>query len=386
MKRYLTLMVIITLVLGLNLAGCTNVQPNAPQPPAPRPELGKTGQLPEAEAGREDVLGAEKRVVLGFYTDPEGPVPGSKDSTLKHINALDEVAFFWYTFDGTGKVKRSGKVDLSVKDAVQKNNAKAYALVHNMTGRQFDPEVAHKVLANAGVRAAFVRNLVNLTTTENWDGIAIDIEKTPPADRNNFSAFLAELAKALKAKNKILNVSIPAKTHDYPADLWSGAYDYTAIGKAADQVILMTYDEHGLGTTQGPIASHDWVDRVISFATGKIPREKMVMGLPVYAFDWGSNKPTLPDYLSYAQALERAKTHGVSPMYDEGEQVPHFTYTTSGVRHEVFLENAKSLGVKLDYAKKYKMHGVAIWRLGMEDPSLWDQVLRTYGTNKNKTR
>ncbi len=380
MKRFLTLIMICMLFLSLIVVGCANVQQPAP-PQAPK--MSENGQPPQAEATRQDVLGAEKRVVMGFYTDGEGPVPGSKDSMMKHVNALDEVAFFWYTFDGTGKVIPTGKIDMSIKDAAQKNKAKAYALVHNMAGGQFDANLAHKVLATSGTRANFVANLVNLTTKDNWDGISIDIEKTPPGDRNNFSAFVDELHKALKAKDKILNISIPAKFIDYPSDLWSGAYDYTAIGKAADQVVLMTYDEHGTGTTQGPIASHSWVDKVITYAVGKIPKEKIVMGLAVYSFDWGNNKPTVPAYLSYTQSTDQAKKHGVEILYNEEEQVPHYIYTVAGIRHEVYLENNKSLAVKLDYAKKHQLHGVAIWRLGMEDPTMWDGVTKFFGTNKN---
>ena len=384
MKRFLTFSLIAVLVLSLNLVGCNPAQPpTTPTPPSPM--TSENGEPPKVEAEtRQDVLGAEKRVVMGFYTDPEGPTPGSKDSMMKNIKALDEVSFFWYTFDDTGKIVTSGKKDLSIKDAAQKNGAKAYALIHNMRGGLFDANLAHKVLANPQTRSTFVNNLVNLTLNEKWDGIAVDIEKTPPGDRNNFSAFLDELHKALKAKDKVLNVSIPAKFIDYPSDLWSGAYDYAAIGKSSDQVVLMTYDEHGLGTTQGPIASHAWVNKVIAYAVSKIPKEKIVMGLPVYSFDWGSNKPTMPDYLSFAQSMDRAKKHGVEVGYDEEHKVPNFSYTANGVRHEVYFENSKSLQPKMEYAKEHKLHGVAIWRLGMEDPAIWDSLIKTYGTNKNK--
>jgi spore germination protein len=382
MKRFLTLSLIIALVLGLNLTGCNRIQ--QPTPPAPQMTT-ENGEPPKAEAEtRQDVLGAEKRVVMGFYTDPEGPTPGSKDSMMKNINQLDEVAFFWYTFDQSGKVVTSGKKDLSIKEAAQKNGAKAYALIHNLKGGLFDANLAHSVLANPQTRSTFVNNLVQLTLNEKWDGISIDIEKTPPGDRNNFSALLDELHKGLKAKDKVLNVSIPAKFIDYPSDLWSGAYDYADIGKNSDQVVLMTYDEHGLGTTQGPIASHAWVNKVISYAVTKIPKEKIVMGLPVYSFDWGSNKPTMPDYLSYAQSMDRAKKHGVNVGYDEEHKVPTYSYTANGVRHEVYFENKESLTPKMEYAKEHKLHGVAVWRLGMEDPAIWDSLIKTYGTNKNK--
>lgn len=391
MKRFLTFLSS-ALILGLTLTGCTNVPPNVPNGPSPNPpgmqEQTTQNTLPEAEAGatRESVLGPEKRVVMGFYTDQEGPMPSSRETTLKNGKLLNEVAFFWYSFDANGKIIPTGEIDLKLKDQVQKNGAKAYALVHNMKLKGtigFDENLAHAVLSDPGKRSNLVTNMVNLTTKDNWDGISVDIEKTPPGDRENFSSFVAELKKALKAKDKILNISIPAKFADYPSDLWSGAYDYEAIGKSADQIILMTYDEHGQGTTAGPVASEGWVDRVIKFAVERIPREKIVLGLPVYSFDWGSNNPTKPDYLSYAQTVERAKKHGVEILTDPNAKVPQFTYTANGERHEVYFENIASLRAKMDDALKHKLHGVAIWRLGMEDPRIWEQLIQTYGTNKN---
>lgn len=118
MKRFLTLLATSALVLSLTLTGCTNVQP--PADPETPPE--QTAQLPEAEAGatRESVLGPEKRVVMGFYTDQEGPVPSSKETTLKNGKLLNEVAFFWYSFDANGKVIPTGEIDLKIKDQVQK--------------------------------------------------------------------------------------------------------------------------------------------------------------------------------------------------------------------------------------------------------------------------
>ena len=386
MKRFLTFIMTSALLMGLTLTGCSNVP--SPVPPKNPMKTSQDVKPPEAEAGvtRDAVIGPEKRVVMGFYTDPEGPTPGSKESMIKNAKSLDEVSFFWYSFDTTGKVVPNGKVDLKTKEMAQKNGSKAYALVHNMnlTGAVgFDANLAHRVLSNPAVRANLVTNLVNLTTKDGWDGISVDVEKTPPGDRNNFSAFVAELSKALKAKDKVLNISIPAKFVDYPSDLWSGAYDYAAIGKSADQIILMTYDEHGLGTTHGPIASQGWVDRVITYAVGKIPNEKIVMGLPVYSYDWGSNKPMTPDYLSYIQTVDRSKKMGVEILMDPSAKVPQFIYTANGVRHEVFFENVGSLKIKLDYAIKHKLHGIAIWRLGMEDPAIWDQIVKTYGTNKD---
>lgn len=376
MKRYLTSIVGAILILTLILMGCTKTSP-IPQSSSPLP-VGEKKQPQEAEASRGDVLGAGKRLVLGFYTDTGGGTTSAKNSIMNNIKALDEIAFFWYSFDGTGKVTRP-KVDMGIKEAAQKGGAKVYALVHNMNNMVFNPQLAHQVLANPQIRGNFINNLVDLTTKENWDGIALDIEKIPPADRNNYSALITDLQSALKVKDKILNISIPAKYQDDPNDLWHGAFDYAAIGKAADQVVLMTYEEHGITTTQGPIASWGWVNRVIKYALGRIPNEKIIMGLPVYASNWASNRPTVPSYFSYAQATALAKKYGVNILYDESQQVPHYSYTDGGVRHEVYLENVRSLSAKLNIAKQNQLHGVAIWRLGIEDPTVWSDVLKDYG-------
>lgn len=47
----------------------------------------------------------------------------------------------WYSFDGTGKLKRVGNVDLSLKENAQKGGAKAYALVHNMGANEYCMEL-----------------------------------------------------------------------------------------------------------------------------------------------------------------------------------------------------------------------------------------------------
>jgi Predicted glycosyl hydrolase len=365
MKRYLALILISIFVL----IGCL---PSPRQSPS---QLSDSEQLPQAEASRKDGLGSSRSTILAFY--PEGG-KDAKDSMMKNIKSIDEVAFFWYIFDETGKINRSAGADLNIKTAAQKSGVKAYAVVHNLSGSQFNSQLAHQVLNSPKIRSNFVKNLVLLTTNENWDGIVIDLEKVVPTDRDNFSSFTNELHSALKAKDKRLIVSLHAKYHDDPNDLWAGANDYAALGKTADQVIIMTYDEHSIGTTQGPIASKGWVNRVINYSTGIIPKEKIIMGIPIYAYDWSSNKPTRPISMSVTTATDSARKHAVNILYDESQEVPHFSFTAAGVRHEVYFENNRSLTAKLDIAKKNQLLGIAIWRLGLENPTMWTDALKNY--------
>jgi spore germination protein YaaH len=357
------------------LVGCAG---NQAIPPKPASETGNLGEPPQAEASREEA-GAKKPIILGFYPEAGDK---AKDSLLKNIKSLDQVVFFWYTFDEKGKLNPSKSVDLGLKNTVQKNGAKALALVHNLTNEQFNTPLAHKVLVDRTVRSNFVNNLVELATRDNWDGIFMDLEKMDPTDRTNFTTFIQELQGALKAKDKLLQVALHAKYHDDPNDIWAGSYDYSALGKAADQLVIMTYDEHSIGTTQGPIASLSWIKRVVNYATGKIPKEKIILGIPIYGYEWSSNKPLLPNSMSVPRAVSLGKEHGVNILYDEFEQVPHYNFIVGGVRHDVYFENTQSIQAKLEIVQKNQFKGIAIWRLGLEDQSMWTEVLNNFGSQR----
>ena len=53
-------------------------------------------------------------------------------------------------------------------------------------------------------------------------------------------------------------------------------------------------------------------------------------------------------------------------------QTPFFTYTEAGTKYEVWYENRHSTAAKLRLVDKYNLRGVAVWRLGYEDPGIWE--------------
>ena len=63
-----------------------------------------------------------------------------------------------------------------------------------------------------------------------------------------------------------VTIAVPSKARELPNDSWSGAFDYAFLSRYADQIMLMTYDEHWSGGTPGPIASISWVEDVIRYA------------------------------------------------------------------------------------------------------------------------
>ena len=246
---------------------------------------------------------------------------------------------------------------------------KTLALISNYDKRteSFSGALAHDLLRSSTNRRQAVENIYK--TAVNWgiSGINLDFEHVYPSDREYYSQFLRELGARLRPAGIMLTVAIPAKTHDDPSSSWSGAFDYQAIGQAVDRVMLMAYDQHYAGGVPGPIASIGWVERVLQFAVSEIPREKLILGIAGYGYNWQA--PGKAVSVTYQRAIELA-TQGSGINWDSTHKAPYAIYKGQ----EMWFENAASISHKLDLVNKYNIKGIALWRLGQEDPQMWQVV------------
>jgi spore germination protein YaaH len=217
-------------------------------------------------------------------------------------------------------------------------------------------------------------NLAKLVQRMHFDGINIDIEYVAPESRLAFTQFVKVVADRLHQDGIRVSISVPAKTWDDPANGWAGGYDYQALGNLVDRMMLMTYDEHGYSTGDGPVASSGWVRNVVRYAVGQVPGYKLLVGLPAYGFDWTSSK-SYPVYLDYKQAMTPVQNKMATLQWDATANVPKYAYTdAAGATHKVWFENASSSTWKLDLVKEFGLRGFSLWRAGMEDPALWSVV------------
>ena len=83
----------------------------------------------------------------------------------------------------------------------------------------------------------------------------------PPTSPRSPPSFNSWRPRSTPAGRSSSSISFP---HDFAGtNLFSAAYDIAAIGKAADLVDLMAYDQHGNGGTPGPVAGLDWDTAVL---------------------------------------------------------------------------------------------------------------------------
>jgi len=227
-----------------------------------------------------------------------------------------------------------------------------------------------------------VRAITRLATAQHLDGVDIDYEDLRAGDREAFSTFISVLARALHKQGKILAVDVFAKASDAGYDQRNRAEDYRALGQAADQVRLMAYDYHWTTSPPGPVAPIGWVNQVLSYATREIPAKKIVLGVPLYGYDWSGGKGTAVTWL---QVLRLLRTYPVPIHWDSSSQSPWVRYTDQGGRqHELWFENAYSASVKFDAAHRHRIGGVYLWMFGDEDALTWTK-LREHWTDARTT-
>lgn len=300
---------------------------------------------------------------------------------LAHRSNFSEASPWMYGLDARGDVvPQYEQNDTAVTDALDSLRSAGLPLVPTIAnvvnGGDFTYQPIAGVLHDPGRRAKQVADIVHLVTGNDYAGIDIDYENLRAVDRQVFTDFVTELATALHTRGKTLSVAVFAKADDAGYDQRNQAQDYAAIGRAADQVRLMGYDYHWETSPPGPIAPVEWIGSVLDYAVTQIPAQRIVLGVPLYGYDWTGSTGTPVDE---RQATALADRYRSAVQWDSSAQAPWFGYTdNAGRSHTVWFENGRSTGAKLDLARHSGISGVFLWMGGPPDDGTWPVLTIAY--------
>ncbi len=233
-----------------------------------------------------------------------------------------------------------------------------------------DKEALHSLLCDPAARRNLIKQLNDKVAADKYDGVNIDFEFIPSTDAAYFTQFLRELKAAL-GENKMLSVAVFARTGK---ENWPVAYQYREIGKIADRVVVMAYDHSYADSAPGPVAPLWWVKDVTAYMISTIPREKILLGLPTYGYNWAAGSRAVT--VTRPRLEEIKRKYRVEGGFDTASMSPYYTYTDeNGKKHTIWMENEASLAEKLNQATNNRLGGIAFWRIGNGFDDLY-QVLR----------
>ncbi len=233
---------------------------------------------------------------------------------------------------------------------------------------QFNNALISSIVNNQAYKDNLINNMLQLMQTKGYQGVDIDFEFILASDREAFTAFVQQVAETMRANGFHTSVALAPKTSADQRGLLYEGKDYRAIGEAADHVLLMTYE---WGYTYGPpmaVAPIDQVRRVVDYAVTEIPREKIDLGIPNYGYDWPlpfERGITRAKTIGNVEAVRIAVQNGSRIQFDEVSQSPYFRYydRNTGIEHEVWFEDVRSLRAKFDLIKEYDLRGCGYWQI-----------------------
>ncbi|MPN04346.1 Spore germination protein YaaH [bioreactor metagenome] len=106
----------------------------------------------------------------------------------------------------------------------------------------FSSDMASLVLNNPTVQDNLVQNLISTLQSKGYTGLDVDFEFIPGRDAAPYAAFIGRLTRTLNPMGyRVLTALAPKTSADQPGLLYEG-HDYAALGAAANELLLMTYE------------------------------------------------------------------------------------------------------------------------------------------------
>ncbi len=287
-----------------------------------------------------------------------------------HAAALDDIMPFQYELSASadGSLLALAPVDAGLVAQMHANGHLIFPTITN----SFDPARVHTFLANPDLRQAHIQAILTQLDAWGFDGIDIDYESLYASDRDAFSLFMAELAGALHSQGKRVSIAVHPKTSE-PGS-WSGpqAQDYAALGRVVDRFRIMVYDYHWSTSSAGPLAPLVWGEDVLNFAVSVVDPALIWLGAPFYGYDWVGSSG---EAITWNQAMARLAANGATLQWQDADgsghvKEPWFSYGA----HQVWFHNGLATRHRLRLADAHDIAGLAVWRLGNEDPAGWHWI------------
>ena len=249
----------------------------------------------------------------------------------------------------------------------------------------FSSDIAHAIFTDEAVQATLIENILAALRSRGYYGVNLNIEYVYPFDREGYNAFLRRLSETLHPKGYYLSSAIAPKTSDEQYGLLYTAHDYEAHGKYCDRVIIMTYEWGYTYSAPQAVSPVNRIRSVLDYAVTKIPSGKILLGFSNYGYNW-----TLPwqqgkaaAVISNTAAANLAAANFAQIRFDEKAQAPFFNYTDpSGVRHEVWFEDARSVRARLALVSEYGLAGISYWTINYANRAGFAVLESMYGTQK----
>lgn len=253
-------------------------------------------------------------------------------------------------------------------DKAHNMGLEVWALIENIEYK--DSINMYNILSSTTNRTELINHLMDEVLMYGIDGINLDFEQISMDCGEHYIEFIRELSIPCHKNGIVLSID------NYVPTGYTNHYNRKEQGIVADYVVIMGYDEHYAGSSEaGSVASIDFVEDGIRQTVEQVPANKIINAIPFYTRIWETNGSEVSSQaVGMDTAEEYIRAHDIEVNWDEETCQNYGEYTNGGILYQVWLEDEKSIEVKLNVMENYGIAGVASWRLGFEKPEVWDVI------------
>jgi spore germination protein YaaH len=271
-------------------------------------------------------------------------------------------------------------------------------------------ETLEKFLDNQAAWNNLIINIMEIVKENRLDGINLDFEYAGELSDESYREKFTQFATAFTTEFRNSSPATELSIDLYPFSVQKPRlFDVPKLAPLFDKVIVMSYDYYGASSDiAGPVAPMGgYAEEIYYFDVSTtysdyvkvVPKEKIIMGIPYYAWDYPvevGEEPmsaVLPQndengytaVMSYGRMRSDADINEKNCKWDDlaMENWCFYQDKITGKFHQIWLEDNKSIGIKFDFANDNGLGGIASWTLGYDKdyPDLWNMIKSKFSLN-----
>lgn len=293
----------------------------------------------------------------------------TRTGKITGVNVVSPSFFYMTKYSTTNIYENVGNEGIAYVNWAHGNGYQVWPMFTNSNMSE-----TSKMLSDYKSRENVINQIIKYIKQYNLDGINIDFEGMYETDKDNFSRFLIEIRPRLNEIGAVLSVDVTAPDG---APEWSLCYDRYTIGKVADYVMFMAYDQYGVSATKaGTTAGHNWVEANVKKFLGQeeVKAEKIILGIPFYTRVWKEINGNVISSVVNIGNVNNLIPSNATKTWDEDLQQYYVEYKKGGATYKIWVEDEKSIEAKLDLVSKYNLGGAAYWEYDRATNSIWNLI------------
>lgn len=269
----------------------------------------------------------------------------------------------WYQIDHTGHIVNSA---LPVRtEILQLTKEAKIRILPSVTAN--DPDRISAFLSHPEYIKQGVERLRTEAKAYFYVGIDVRFDNIPATQAGTFIEFIKTLQDSLSRQEQILSITVPFKASQFTEKI--AAFPLDSFVHIADELRLFLVPYAGTNDREVTPLSFNDLATILSLAKQTIPKEKLVIGIPVTSADWDNRlvieqpyKATVAEVTAQHGSLIRSKDSGFLTT----------TFLSRGLPHTVFIPDARTIQEVVALISKSGVQRISFWYISGEDPNVWN--------------